>query len=136
MRMASSLALALVTASLMGLAGCAKPPGRAKPDPLSAAQYPKISAQGWLDQRVAYDKPTVRYGNDRPLEVSVPVRLLMSNPREVQYRFVFFAPDGKRLGPPMDWRYQELPGRAQVFLEGSATSTEASDWRLEIRPWR
>jgi uncharacterized protein YcfL len=69
------------------------------------------------------------------LEVSVPARLLLSNPREVQYRFHFFAGDGKQIDTT-DWRYQEMPGRAQVFLQGTARSTEAKDWRLEIRPFQ
>jgi uncharacterized protein YcfL len=136
MRLIQPLATILSISAALLIAGCAKPPGRAKPDPVSEAEYPQISAQGWLDNRVAYGKPTVRYGEDQPLEVSAPVRLLMSNPRKVQYRFIFLAPDGKRLTPQMDWRYKELPARAQTFLEGSAMSTEAKDWRLEIRPFQ
>jgi len=120
------------------LAGCAKPPGQAVPDPVSEAEYPQISALGWLDEEVAYGKPNIRYSQNgnQPLEVNVPARLLLSNRREVQYRFIFFAADGRQLKPQMDWRYKEMPGRAQVFFDGTATSTEAKDWRLEIRPLR
>jgi uncharacterized protein YcfL len=116
--------------------GCAKPPGRAVPDQTSRAEYPQVEAMGYLSKNISFSKPTVRGGQDEPLRVSVPVRLTLSNPREVQYRFMFFGSDGAPVGEPMDWRYEELPARSQVFLEGTAMSREARDWRLVIRPIR
>jgi uncharacterized protein YcfL len=130
-----SLMLMLAGTALV-VTGCAKPPGRATPDPISQAEYPQIVAAGWFDGKLSYSKPVVDGGSDYPLEVSVPIRLRASAAHDAQYRFVFFEADGRPVKPQMDWRYVKLPPRRQISLEGSATSTKAKDWRLEVRPFQ
>src|SRR5699024_6543989 len=99
------------------------------------AAYPKIEARGDLEKKIYYGKPVVEHAAGRPLHVSVPVRSTRQDAIEAQYRFVFFAQDGRALTPEMDWRYIRLPARSQVFLQGTALNKEAVDWRLQIRPF-
>ena len=132
--LASSLALSLI-ATAAALPACSTAPPRALPDNVSEAAYPQIEARGNLEGRVYFQKPVVRRGKDGTFHVSVPVRSNRQNAIEAQYRFLFFTQDGTPLTPQMDWRYIQLPGRAQVFLQGTSLSKDATDWRLQIRPF-
>ena len=122
----------------MLLAGCSYPPGEVTPDPVSRTEYPQISTFGQLSGNLSFTEPSVDYDKaaDQPLSVSVPIRLRDNKAREAQYRFIFFKPSGEPVEPQMDWRYVKLPSRRQIFLKGTATTLEARDWRLEIRPFQ
>jgi uncharacterized protein YcfL len=111
-----------------------KPPHAVKPDNVSEVRYPQIATEGSLGNHLSYARPIVRTDGQTPMSVTVPIRLRDDKPVNAQYRFTFLAADGAPVGPPMDWRFMVLPPRLQVFMEGSAMSTEAVDWRLEIRP--
>ncbi len=133
--------IASVFAFPFGLIGCSaidKPPHAVKADNVSEAQYPQIATEGNLGNHLSYARPIVRppgqANGQSPMSVTVPIRLRDDKPVNAQYRFTFLAADGQPLGPAMDWRFMVLPPRLQVFMEGSAMSDEASDWRLEIRP--
>lgn len=132
MLLLSMLAVAFVTS------GCRQvidePPYGVKPDNVSEAQYPQIATEGKLANHLSYAKPVVRDDGPTPISVSVPIRLRDHKAVNAQYRFTFLGADGAPVDPPMDWRFMALPPRLQVFMEGSALSNEAVDWRLEIRP--
>jgi uncharacterized protein YcfL len=129
--------LAALLAVPLALTACSaidKPPHAVKPDNVSEARYPQIATEGNLGNHLSYAKPIVRSDGQTPMSVTVPIRLRDNQSANAQYRFTFLAADGQPLSPPMDWRFMVLPPRLQVFMEGSAMSTEARDWRLEIRP--
>lgn len=132
-----TLFASLLTAVLL-LTGCNEvvnePPYAVKPDGVSAAQYPQIATEGNLGNHLSYAKPIVRDDGPTPIKVTVPIRLRDNKAVNAQYRFTFLGGDGAPVDPPMDWRFMVLPPRLQVFMEGSALSNEAVDWRLEIRP--
>ncbi len=111
-----------------------KPPHAVKPDNISEVRYPQIATEGNLGNHLSYAKPIVRLDGQTPMSVTVPIRLRDDKPVNAQYRYVFLARDGQPLSPASDWRFMVLPPRLQVFMEGSAMSNEALDWRLEIRP--
>ena len=129
--------LAVLFTAAFALTACntiSKPPHAVKPDTVSEARYPQIATEGNLGNHLSYAKPIVRMDGQTPMRVTVPIRLRDDKPVNAQYRFTFLAADGAPVGPPMDWRFMVLPPRLQVFMEGSAASPQAVDWRLEIRP--
>jgi uncharacterized protein YcfL len=116
-------------------AGCnTMPPTAVKPDPLPLVSYPQIATEGTLGDHMFYTRPIVRMEPGTPMKVTVPLRLRDDKPVNAQYRFTFMDADGAPLSPPMDWRFMVLPPRLQVFMEGTAMSGAARDWRLEVRP--
>lgn len=71
----------------------------------------------------------------RPMQVAVPVRLTSDQGTEsrIQYRFEFFDANDVPLRVQMGWRYQVMPSRNEVVLQGTAMDTIARKWRLSIR---
>lgn len=130
---ASLFAAALATAAL---SGCNTDPPAAKPDKVSAAAYPQITATEGLDRFVAYDKAVVDRSDAGAMSVSVPVRLTRNKETPIEYRFTFFDERGRPLRPESDWQYKVLPARTQQFISSTALDMDATDWRLEIRPAR
>jgi len=129
--------LLLCTGVATGLSlGCEHRPYAAKPDPLSQADLPQIVGLESFGSKLAYQTPVEVRDADTPLRVSVPLRYLSDQSIDVQYRFVFFDAAGLPTEPAMDWAYTNLPARAQSNLAGSALTTEAVDWRLELRKVR
>lgn len=131
-----NLLAAILLAAPCLLIGCdtTKAPHAADPDPIAPVQYPQIAAEGKLGDHLFYAKPIIRREAGTPMKVTVPLRLRDDKPVNAQYRFTFLDVAGAPLDPPMDWRFMVLPPRLQVFMEGSAMSAAADDWRLEIRP--
>lgn len=129
--------LSMLVLLMVAAAGCQStaPPG-AGPDPVSAAAYPPVIAQRGLGKFLVAAKPVVTRSDSGAMTVTVPVRIQRSRDVDAQYRFLFFDDAGRPLRPQMDWQYKTLPGRTQVFLEGTALDPAALDWRLEIRPAR
>ena len=131
--------LLLITLALV-LGGCADqikaPPGPRR-DPLPPGAYPQIVPLGGLAPWLYFDNPMVTPSSaDRPMQVTVPVRLVYDEPRDVQYGFQFFRADGRPLDTNKKWRWMHLEPRTQFFFEGNALETTAADWQLEIRPAR
>lgn len=123
----------------VGLAGCNDPvkaPYAGKQDPLARTSYPQITVEGPLQPFLAFDAPVVTKPSG-VLKVVTPVRLQSDGQESnVQYRYIFLDAGGMPLRAQADWRYLRMPSRQQVFLEGNALDTTASDWRLEVRPSR
>lgn len=128
----------MIVAGGLGIAltmGCAetKAPHAGRTDSVTAAQYPQISVQDDLHWQLVFDKPIVKSSDDRPMSVSVPVRVAKDSGIAIQYRFDFLDESGRPVPPEMQWRYAQLPARNQRFLEGAALDTAAVDWRFEVR---
>ncbi len=125
---------------VLGLSGCkqdtVKAPYGGKQDPLPRVNYPQITVEGPLQPFLVFDTPTVSKESG-VLKVVTPVRLQSDGQESnVQYRYIFLDAGGMPLRGPADWRYFRFPSRQQVFLEGNALDSSASDWRLEVRPAR
>ncbi|MDX2016899.1 MAG: DUF1425 domain-containing protein [Planctomycetota bacterium] len=71
----------------------------------------------------------------RPMQVAVPVRLTSDQGTEsrIQYKFEFFDANDVPLRVQMGWKYQVLPSRNEVVLQGTAMDTIARKWRMSIR---
>lgn len=127
---------ALASGLLSGCNDPVKAPYGGKQDPLPAGQYPKITVEGPLQPFLAFEAPKVSRDSG-VLKVVTPVRLQSDGQESnVQYRYIFLDAGGLPMRAQPDWRYLRLPSRQQVFLEGNALDTGASDWRLEVRPSR
>lgn len=95
--------------------------------------YPQVVGLDGLGKDLRVDTATVRRNEQQAMVVSVPIRLDQPEDRAVQYRFSFFARDGMPLTPQMEWRYMVMPARGRVNMTGSSLSSDAADWRLEVR---
>ncbi len=128
-----------LTAAL--LAGCQSDPVMAPDaglgDLLPIEDYPQIVVTSGLAPYLAFSRPNVQGGPDRPMSVSVPVRVLSEDQAvNTQYRFRFFDQNGRVLQPEMGFQYKRLPARVQEFLNGAALDVNAVDFRLEVRTAR
>ena len=73
---------------------------------------------------------------DRPMNVVVPVRSVTDKKLTLHYQFIFMDDRGRPLRPMGGWQYITVEPKLQIFMEGSALNTAATDYRLEIRPNR
>ncbi|MFW6060516.1 MAG: YcfL family protein [Phycisphaeraceae bacterium] len=129
--------MGVAAVALLVMTGCdtTKAPGAAGPDPLPEGAYPQVAALEGLGDYMSSGRAVVERGDDEaPMSVEVAVRLRSDKSVSAQYRFIFFDDRGTPLRPIMQWRFEPLPPRSQVYLKGQATDPAAVDWRLEIRP--
>lgn len=111
------------------------PPGALR-DPLRANAYPRIAVLEGLQRWLYFSDPIVTPSTaDKPMRVTVPMRLVYDAPREIQFRFEYFGADSRPLRSG-GWRFRHLEPRTQIYLDGNALETQAADWRLEVRPAR
>ncbi len=129
--MKTQLLLVTILAGL--LTACEAPPA-IEHDRYSGPDYPKTVAIEGLDDVVRGGDAVVSQPGNRPMTVSVPLRSVSSNYKNVQYRFQFFDSTGMPLAPEMEWAFLRMPPKAQVFVKGSAQDTIATTWRLIVRP--
>ena len=120
---------------LLGACNNTPPPRPARIDPVLLESYPRIYFQGELYDRLAYAAPIVVSSIDKPMKVTVPLRVTTKDQLNVQYRFEFYDADGVPLQPKQEgWRFIHLPQMARHYIQTSAMDTTAVDWRLVIRP--
>ena len=101
------------------------------------AEYPQIVTLDGLGQWVVAEPAIVDHPRAGLLQVTQPIRSITEYQHlRVQYRFIYLDQTGRPLRSQEEWRYIVIPSRAQVFLDGTSLSTEAEDWRLEIRSAR
>ena len=134
-----SFVLSVVLVVIWMLTGCHDPvmaPGTAQIDPLYQSGHGKVLALEELHRFVAASEPIVEAGSERPMMVTVPIRLLADEQINVQYRFDFFVRKGVPVAPEMSWAFMALPARARVYMQGASLDTTATDWRLQLRPAR
>ena len=128
----------LLTAAI--LAGCQGPPDMGPSpglaDPYTAPYHdPQITI---IDREITNwvrFHPALIRGNDgvEPMHVEVPARNTTDELYLIQYRFVWRDRDGFELEPQMSWRRQALRPKQTVSLKGTALSTEAVSYKLEVK---
>lgn len=110
-------------------------PGQPGVDQLG--EYPQIVTMDGLGQWLVAEPAIVDHPTAGLLQVTQPIRSITEYQHlRVQYRFIYLDRMGRPLRSQEEWRYIVIPSRAQVFLDGTSLSTEAEDWRLEIRSAR
>ena len=132
----TTLASLLITTTLL-LGACASPtrsPGNPMGDKLvQAGEYPKVAASRDLHKYLMVGNGVVT--SDGVMTVSVDVRAATEKDTlNVQYRFAFLDENNRAINPSTGWRFQQLPPRVLVTLQGNALDAGAADWRLHIRP--
>ena len=124
----------------LGLGGCKTqdpnmPPGSPGADTLPG--YPQIVAMDGLGRWIVGEPAIVEHDPGKLMRVTQPIRSITDTQHlRVQYRFVYLDSSGRPMRAQEEWRYIVIPARTQVFLDGNSLSTEAQDWRLEIRSAR
>jgi uncharacterized protein YcfL len=124
------------------LCGCQQdqmkgPPG-AQQDPFPGANYPRVAVEGQMQKWVAADYERVIVTDptpDSPLRVDVPLRSLADLEMYAQYQFQWFDAQGRKVGES-GWKSVTLEPRLQSILSANATTSKATDWRLELRSAR
>ncbi|MCX5658446.1 MAG: hypothetical protein NTW19_01835 [Planctomycetota bacterium] len=135
------LSIALLAFGLFAIlaVGCQSSPypdaGRA--DMMPPGTYPRNVMMDGVGEGVVLGEATVTAGTaDKPIKIQQPVRNILDYPINIQYHFEFFDASRRLVGPDAGWVFKALPPKAEVFLEGSALQTTATDWRLQIRSAR
>jgi hypothetical protein len=119
------------------LVACSNPdtiraPASPAPDPIAGA-YPQITMASGLSGLLAHSGPIVEPSTpNRPMRVTVPVRSIQDGPTRTQYQFTWLDSAGRPLGVS-GWKYELVPPRMERFFEASSLTTQATDWRLEIK---
>jgi uncharacterized protein YcfL len=130
------LAIALAASALVGCTPTQRGPISAAADPIPLEAYPKITVPYALAPYIVAAPTTVQEGG--VLKVTTPIRLT-SNPGQwakVQYRYIFLDSRGLPVRSQPEWQPITLEPHQQVFLSANSLDTNATDWRLEIRPQR
>jgi uncharacterized protein YcfL len=122
-----------LAASLLSGCNTVHGPISAGGDPVSRANYPRVTVDPQLAGWIVVDQPVV--AKTDVLKVTVPVRLTSDNSASnVQYRILFFDASGAPArGGDMNWTFLNLPPRDQRFLVANSMDSDAADWRCEIR---
>ena len=131
------LALLGALAAFPGCETDRKAPPTPSLDPTPIESYPRVVALDGLGPFLGVSAPTVDRST-AAMRVTVPVRSLTDEGEllRVQYRFVFLDDRGRPVEPEESWRYVVIPWRTQVFMDSNALTSDAVDWRLEIRSAR
>ncbi len=101
------------------------------PPPLNDPQISVLSAdlQPWL----RFHPARINRDEDRPLQVEIPVRNLTDHQYLIDYRVIFFDADDLTLEPTMGWTFLALDARQTARLTAGALSTDAVDYRVEVK---
>ena len=133
-----TLVLFTLVASTGSLTACRnnQEPPAVRGDTVTSLEYPKITAEGGLNEYVRFGEPVVMAGSEaRPMRVTVPVRSTWERyPLNVQYRFEFYNDRNQPLQSNQDWRYTVLEPGIQTHFEATAIEGTARNWRLIMRP--
>ena len=123
---------------VISVTGCSPPdtrPGAGKgdayPAPMNDPQISVLDPQ--LREWLVFQTATITRDDKKPLSIQVPVRNLTERQYLVEYRYLFFDDNQRQIEPVMGWKFASLDPKQVVRLEGSALSTEATDYRLEVR---
>lgn len=131
------IAAALLLVLLPVLAsGChSTAPGAGRPDPYQAPfNDPQITVipqelRPWL----GFQPARVEDDGAKPMQVQVPMRNMTERQYLLEYRVLFFDSAGMQLDPTMSWRFLPLDPKQNVRLSARALSTDAVDYKVEVR---
>lgn len=104
-------------------------------DPVSAPYNdPQVSVLSpELQPWIRFHPAVIVDDGERPMQVEVPVRNLTDRQYLIDYRFLFYDKNGSELTPVMGWRMEAFEPKQVKRLKTGALSTEAVDYRLEVR---
>ena len=137
MRYSTMLSVMVLTVSIV--TGCqdkVMAPSTARVDPLYETKYGKVFVLDGLGEFIAVSEPIVEAGTDRPMMVTVRLRLLADEQINVQYKFEFLTRKGVPVAPESSWSFMALPPRVPMYMQGASLDTSATDWQLKIRSAR
>lgn len=134
-RRTAAVVLALVLAAVCLPACRHKKPTAAPGDPVARANYPHSITIRGLDKVIVAGEPMIEPATQqRPMRVTVPVRNTDHKDVHTQYLFEFFDAKGQPIRQSGSWQYLAIQPNMQVFMQGYAVDTAATDWRLTVRP--
>jgi hypothetical protein len=96
-------------------------------DPQVSILAPEI--REWLGVQPAI----VTDDGQRPMHVEVPVRNMSDRMYLLDYRFLFYDAAGRELQPVMGWTPANFQPKQLLRLSAGALTTDAANWRLEIK---
>ena len=96
-------------------------------DPQVSILAPEI--RDWLGVQTA----VVIDDGERPMHVDVPVRNMSDQMYLLDYRFLFYDAAGRELSPVIGWKPANFQPKQLLRLSANALTTEAVNWRLEIK---
>jgi len=122
---------------LVVLVGCqphiAPPAGLGDPWP-APANDPQITVLApELLQWLRFHPARIRQDVDTPMQVEVPVRNLAERQYLIDYRIRFYDDNDLELPPTMGWRFQAIDAKQTARLTAGAMSSEAVNYRLEVK---
>lgn len=136
--MYKALGLSMVL-GLIALIGCdrIKAPFGGEEDPLLREQYPHVATDEEVGDKIVFARAIVQPSEPHiPMRVVQPARNVHPRAVRVQYRFEFLDEAGTPLKSNLGWRYMNMQPRIEVFFEGAALESTATDWRLIVRTAR
>ena len=101
------------------------------PPPINDPQVSILALEirDWLGVQPAI----VTDDGQRPMQVEVPVRNMSDRMYLLDYRFLFYDAAGRELTPVMGWTPANFQPKQLLRLTGGALTTDAMNWRLEIK---
>jgi uncharacterized protein YcfL len=101
------------------------------PAPINDPQISVLSPdlRPWL----GFHPTVIADDGERPMRIEVPVRNMTNNQYLVDYRVLFYDAHGMELTPTMGWQMIAMEPKQVVRLRGTALSTDAANYRLEVR---
>lgn len=132
----STLSTLLVLAALLA-AGCQDPtapsPGLGDPYP-APLNDPQISVlEPELQRWLRFHPARIDHEPGRPMQVEVPVRNLADRQYLIDYRVVFFDGNDMTLEPTMGWRLLALEPKQTARLAAGSLSSDAVNYKLEVK---
>jgi hypothetical protein len=125
----------LVAGGTLMTTGCGTAPPAVKDDRVSSDEYPRVQATGGLNKLMRVNNAQESQQNGI-LFSNVDIRWLGKETVYYDYRFIFFDSRGRPISPDSAWKRGESAPGTVDYLSANATTPDATDWRLEIRPRR
>ena len=133
-----TLSAGTLAAAMALTAGCQAPdmsPSPGMRDPFRAPYHdPQITILSpEITNWIRFHPAMIRDQADQPLHVEIPVRNTTDRLYLIHYRFIFRDQEGFELEPLMGWHRAALRPKQTVYLKGTALSTDAANYKLEVK---
>ena len=129
--------VSIVVLICIALAGCktdtAPSPGMGDyyPAPMNDPQISIVAPE--LRPHLGFQPAIIENDGQRPMSVELPMRNLTYNAYQLEYRMIFLNENGREQTPIMGWQHLPLDPKQVARLKGSALSTYATSYRVEVR---
>jgi len=101
------------------------------PAPMNDPQISIVSPE--LRKHLGFQPAIIENDGQRPMSVEIPMRNLTYNAYQLEYRIIFMGESGRQQTPIMGWQHLPLDPKQVARLNGSALSTDAKSYRVEVR---